>query len=107
MKIRDNLLRTVGLGSNQAREEGGTPDECQNTVVGRPRRSWSYLKISVGATITAATMVLGFAAASGRALIVWEEIHDRGGLCAFDVVREVDAFGAKCAENTRSDETSA
>lgn len=104
---RESFDHSVSPRDSRTEEEEGAPDDRHDTVIRRQRRNWVYLKIWTRTTITVLTVALGLFRAGGGALIVWEEVRNRGGLCSFQVVREVDVFDSKCAESDVSVKTPA
>ncbi|MGC0205235.1 hypothetical protein [Streptomyces levis] len=84
-------------GGSDVTQAGGVDQRC------RPKRS---LKLKIGTVVVAATLTLGLVRAVGGALFTIEDFYDRGGVCGFDVLRQIDSVDENCSTAERSDETS-
>lgn len=91
-------LRGTGRRSGDNLEEGGHADQTETV---EERRRGKSRKFKIGTIVGGVILCLTVVKQGAGVLMAIEDIHDRGGLCSFDVVREVEVINDRFCPHQR------
>lgn len=104
MNMRETVARLFGRAGSDI-EENSTANTDSSTRPSPHRSDGNRVRrrIGIGKLFGGVVMVVALARGAAGLLIAVEDIHDRGGLCAFDTITENDFFSSILCESRGDD----